>query len=330
MAMVRAIRSRCCTFIPAARRLLTSTLGAQTQTMLGASAAFHVLRGVDATINVGRAWYDARDVNSPGTQRPGDYEHLALSHIHKRVTITANLYRFGPRYATAILPYGIPENVWSVAWSWPGVWLKSTYQLVDNGIVGANREGYRLKYALDGGPLQIRATFARYRQIEPSTIQNVTQDGFVDGFFLPQQNQAGTIGSAQQYAAWVSWRQPFGNVTLDYVNDLQHRPFAPGYPEDYVNYVAPQAVLTLSRELSRRVLVALGYGRYAMRGIWATTPVDYGQNLAFAGAQFEESPHAALLVQARIHAFDGLPSIPNGPSPWFSGTLLVMEQRFRL
>ena len=42
-----------------------------------------------------------------------------------------------------ILPYGVPENVWSVAWSWPGQWLKSTYQAVDNSIIGINREGYR-------------------------------------------------------------------------------------------------------------------------------------------------------------------------------------------
>ena len=57
----------------------------------------------------------------------------------------SSIHRFDPTYATMILPYGIPENVWSVAWSWPGVWLKSTYQLVDNSVIGANRAGFHFR-----------------------------------------------------------------------------------------------------------------------------------------------------------------------------------------
>jgi hypothetical protein len=219
-----------------------------------------------------------------------------------------------------------------VVWAWPGPWLKSTYQLVDNAALGVNREGFRLRYRLNSGnaPLQLRASYARYRQIDPATLSNVNQVGFVDGFFLPQEDNAGTRAGYEQYALWGSLRARFATITLDYVNDLPHRPSVAAHPEDFVGYVAPQVVLTISRPLTPNTLVAIGAGRYAMRGAWATTPVDNGQNIAFVGAQLQESKQAALLVQLRVAKFDGLPSIPGGPSSDFGTTLLVVEQRIRL
>jgi hypothetical protein len=251
----------------------------------------------------------------------------------RRTTATVEYFRFEPRYATEILPYGAPENVLSVAWSWPGQWLKSNYQLVDNTALGANRQGFRLRYGLDSGdgPFGFRASYAQYRQIDTATLANVSQTGFVDGFFLPQQNDAGTIGSSQQYALWASLKHVWGTLTLDYVNDLQYRPAVAAHPEDYVAYVAPQAIVAFSRQLTSATLVSLGVGRYAMRGAWSTTPIDYGQDVAFIGAQVQESAHGAILFQLRASHFDGLPGDPILlRSPNFGSTLLIVEQRLRL
>ena len=309
-----------------------STLGNQRDTNAGISAAFRFAKAFDAQIDLGRTFYNAGNVIEPGSQKPGGFYHFGLSYTLGRAEGGVDLFRFDPRYAPVILPYGVPENVWSVAWSWPGQWLKSNYQIVDNTTLGANREGFRLRYRLaqGKGPFQLRASYAKYRQISDSTLANVNQTGFVDGFFLPQQNDAGTRGGAEQYAFWSSLQTRFVTIALDYVNDLQHRPALAAHPEDFVGYVAPQAVLTLSRQISPATIVAIGAGRYAMRGGWATTPVDYGQNVAFIGATFVESKQGALLVQLRASHFDGLPSIPNGPSPDFGNTLLLVEQRVRL
>lgn len=314
-------------------RLPTSQLGGQRQTIVGLRGAFHVSSSIDATVELGRAWYEADQVLEPGTSKPGGFYHVALSHGWGRATLSAEFLRFEPRYATAILPYGIPENVWSVAWSWPGVWLKSNYQIADNTTIGVNRQGFRVRYSLDKGPVEIHASYARYDQIDPAIFSNVHQAGFIEGFFLPQNDGAGTLGEQHQYALWTAWHPKFGDVLLDYVNDTQHRDFTPANPQDAVSYQAPQVVLTYSRSFGKRAIAALGYGRYAMRGSWAMgarTNVDFQQGVGFVGAQFAESQHAAVLVQLRHASFSGLPSQPGGPSPDFSGSLLVVEQRYHL
>jgi hypothetical protein len=70
-----------------------------------------------------------------------------------------------------------------------------------------------------------------------------------------------------------------------------------------------------------------------MRGSWAAgsaTNVDYQQSIAFAGAQFAESPREAMLVSVRHANFSGIPSERRGPSPAFNGWLLVVEQRYHI
>jgi hypothetical protein len=310
--------------------LPTSTLGGQRQTILGASAAFHLDKRDDALIEIGRAWYDADDVIRPGSQASGGYYHLRVARKVGNGTLAAEGFRFEPRYATVILPYGVPENIWSVAWSWPGQWLKSNYQLVDNSALGANRQGYRVRYDGTAGALSYRASYAAYRQIDAATLANVTQTGFVDGFFLPQRDNAGTIADSEQLALWLAWHTRIADVSLDYVNDYQHRPYAPGHIEDGVAYVSPQTVLNLSRHLSSATLVDVGYGRYAMRGIWAGTPVDYGQNVAFAGAEFAQGARLVLLVQYRHSTFDGLPAAFGGASPWYGSDQLILREQFKL
>jgi hypothetical protein len=313
--------------------LPVSTLGTQRQTIVGGAARFHLSPRYSGAIDLARAWYDAQNTIEPGSQKPGDYARLGLSEHAGRSTTGIELFEFSPRYASEILPYGAPENIWSVAWSWPGVWLKSNYQLVDNTALGSNRKGFRLRYALSPGtgPFALRVSYARYWQIDPATLANVNQTGFVEGFFLPQQNDAGTLGGSQQYALWASLTHSWGTFTLDYVNDLQYRPAVASHPEDYVSYVAPEAVVTFSHQLTPSALVSIGAGRYAMRGQWATTPVDYGQNVAFAGLELQESPHAGLLVQLRSSSFAGVPSEPTSLlSPDFGGTLVIVEERLHI
>jgi len=214
---------------------------------------------------------------------------------------------------------------------WPGVWLKSTYQLADNlEYPGSNRQGYRLKYKSDHKLLQIRASYARFAQIVPSTLSNVTQDGFIDGFFLPQFDDSATLGSQQQYALWIAWHLPAVTITLDYVNDPMRRDRSSAHPEDYVAYRAPQAILTVTRKSGWSVVADAGFGRYAMKGSFAQsyTNVDFFQNVYFLGAQLGEGAHRALLVQLRRSAFAGLPSMLNGASPDYQATTIIVEQRF--
>jgi len=313
--------------------LPTSLLGGQSQTIAGLRAAFHWAGPFDALAEVGRAWYDANNVLNTGTATPGGYYHVALIRTSGHAATSIEGYRFEPRYATAYLPYGVPENIWSVAWSWPGIWLKSTYQLVDNTVTGANRQGYRLRYTLRGGPFEARAAYGSYQQIQTATTDNATQTGFVEGFFLPQQPGTGTLGQMHQYAAWFAWHPKVADLTIDYVDDTMHRDFQPAFPQDAVSLNAPQVVFAASKSLSKQTLVSLGYGRFAMRGSWAQgslTNVNYAQNVTFTGAQLAESQNAVVLVQLRSTAFSGLPSIIGGPLPNYRGTALIIDQHFHI
>jgi len=309
-------------------RLFTSTLADQTQTISGARAFFHPAKGWDALVELGRAWYDARLVSDPGTSHFGNYEHFSLAqHLSSHDVATLEYHRFDPTYATMILPYGIPENIWSVAWSWPGVWLKSTYQLVDNTVVGANRAGERLRYDHTGKTVEVHASFGDWRQLVPETEANASQVGFVDGFFLLQRNGFGTLGEDRQAGLYVAWHLKSDDLAFDGVEDYLSRRADPGQPLDTVGTRAPQAVFSWTHHFNDKLLAVGGYGRYELAGTWATTPVDAIYADAFGGVQLATSPHTALLVEARRYALVGLPSVPNGLPPTMRGTALIVDQR---
>ena len=310
--------------------LPTSTLSGQQQTIAGVRAAFHALpaAGIDAVAEIGRAWYDASPVARPGTAASGGYYRLGLSRTHRRVTASADFFRMEPRYATAILPYGVPENQWSAAFAWPGQWLKSNYQLVDNSTLGVNRQGYRLRWYVDKGPLEVHAEFVSLRQIDAETRESSTRSGFVDGYYLPQFADAATYGAQKRAGVWVAWHPHFGDVTLDVVDDTEYRPFSAAHPEDIVAYEVPQAVVTYSRRFSPAVTGAVGVGRYAMKGGFAE-PIDFSERLFFAGAQYRQTAKAALLVTFRRTALAGITTFPASPrSPNFTGSALIVEQRY--
>jgi hypothetical protein len=308
------------------------TVGGQRQTIYGLSARFHVFGLADGVLEYGHSLYAADSVMLPGSGRPGNYYHAGLSKTFGRARFDFDGYKNEPYYATAILPYGAPENVWSVAWSWPGQWLKSNYQLINNTPANVDRQGYRIKYALTGGPFELRAAYANFGEIDPITIANAEQTGFVDGFFLPEANDAPTLGRQNQYGLWATWHAGFADVSVDWVEDAMRRAAGPGHPLDYVDYVTPEYTLALSRRLTPYALVSIGYAQYFMNGSFGNTTenVDFGQRKGFAGAELRESPQLATLITVRRSSFAGFATVPAFPPPDFTGTLLLVEQRIKL
>jgi len=312
--------------------LPTSTLSGQRQTIAGVRAAFHAVPryGVDGLLEVGRAWYDADPVARPGTQKPGGYYHAGFSKNAGRNTVSADFYRMEPRYATMILPYGVPENQWSAAFAWPGQWLKSNYQLIDNSVLGVNRQGYRVRYYYDKGPVELHLEYTDLRQIEAETTDSSTQSGFIDGYYLPQAPNAATFGRQKRYGFWTAWHPRFGDLTLDIVDDTLYRPTTAGNVKDQVSYEVPQAVLTFSRHISPTVVAAAGVGRYGMKGAFSQ-PIDFAERLYFAGVEVQETPQSSLLVSYRHTTFSGISTAPVAAiAPNFSGTSILLEQRFHL
>ncbi len=310
--------------------LPSTTVGGQQQTILGARAAFHVTPALDAVLEYGRSRYGAQAVAEPGTGHPGTYEHAGLAHPFGPASVGLDVYRNDPYYATAILPYGIPENVWSIAWSWPGQWLKSNYQLIDNSPVNVDRQGYRVHAQTKTPALDLRVSFANFGEIVPITLTNAQQTGFIDGFFLPQPDAAATFGHQHQYALYANWQAPFANVSFDYAEDTMNRPGSPGNPQDLVSYDTPEYVLAATRRIGRSLVANAGYGRYAMRGSFAQpyTNVDFVQHVGMAGFEWRWTSRASTLISARRSAFAGLPPAPLDPSPNFTATVLTLEQRY--
>ncbi|MGB6060382.1 MAG: hypothetical protein WBG27_01670 [Candidatus Aquilonibacter sp.] len=310
-------------------RLFSSVLADQVQTIAGIRAFFHPLHNNDLLIELGAAWYHDGLAAEPGTQAPGTYEHFKFSHHFDAGTDAGiEYYRFDPRYADVILPYGVPENVWSVAWSWPGQWLKSTYQAVDNTIIGINREGYRTYANYSRGRLQLHADAYVWRQIEPNTLTNASQEGWIDGYFLPQFDANATLGWQRQAALYAIWHWPNDDVVLDSVWDRSYRPATD--PVDFVSINYPQAIGTFQHHWGKKMVAAIGYGRYSANGTWSTTPVlgIYGE--AFVGGEWDFTNGQQLLIQLRRYGLTGLPSEPGGPPPTMRGTSLIVDQRIQL
>jgi hypothetical protein len=314
--------------------LPVSTIGGQRQRIYAASASFHASRSLDAVAEYGHSTYDADSVAEPGTGKAGNYLHLGVTCKLGRTNATLDLYRNEAYYANALLPYGVPENVWSVAWSWPGQWLKSNYQLINDFPVNIDRQGYRVKVNTKdaAGRLDLRAAYATFSEIQPITYANALQTGFIDGFFLPQPDAFAALGRQHQYLLFAGWHPPFGDVTFDYAEDTMRRPAALVRPQDTVSYDNPEAVLTFTHHLGPGTLVSAGLARYGMRGSFGQgyTNIDFAERIGFAGVQVSEGPHAVALLSLRRTAFGGIPSMLGGPSPNFTATSLVFEQRYKL
>lgn len=307
-------------------RLFSSVLANQVQTTAGVRALLHPLHGNDVLIELGESWYHDGVAAMPGTQKPGSFEHFAYTrHLNESTDVGAEYYRFDPRYAPMILPYGVPENIWSVAWSWPGQWLKSTWQSVDNSIIGINREGFRVH--ADYVHARFEAHLAAYvwRQIEPITLSSASQEGWVDGYFLPQLDPDATLGWQRQVSLYAAWHFPSDDLTIDGVWDRSYRPAID--PIDLASMNYPQIVGSYQHHWGKKMVAAAGYGRYSANGSWSTTPVQGIYGVAFLGGEWDFGNGRQLLVQLERYGLTGLPSIPGGPPPTTRGTSLLVDQR---
>lgn len=310
-------------------RLFSSILADQAQTIAGIRGFFHPFHGDDVLVELGAGWYHDGLAAQPGSQSPGTYEHFAFTrHFTRSADAGLEYYRFDPRYADVILPYGVPENVWSVAWSWPGQWLKSTYEAVDNTIVGINREGYRAHADYIHGRFELHADAYVWRQIEPITLSNASQEGWVDGYFLPQFNADATLGWQRQAGLYAAWHWRNNDLVLDSIWDRSYRPAID--PTDFVSINYPQVVGSFQHHWFKKMVAAIGYGRYSANGSWATTPVLGIYGVAFLGGEWDFTSGQQLLVQLRRYGLTGLPSEPGGPLPTMRGTSLVVDQRIQL
>ncbi|MBC5823369.1 MAG: hypothetical protein GIX02_00855 [Candidatus Eremiobacteraeota bacterium] len=315
-----------------------STLHGQHQAIAGLRIARAVPLGLDGALEYAHSTYRADGLGKPETVG-GSWENVSLAHGLGAATVTAHYYRFEPTFATMILPYGVPENVWSVAYSWPGPWLKSTYQLVDNTALGVNRQGPSLSYSLNAKSLHAAASYSTFRQIAPFTTANFRGLGFIDGFFLVQPNAAhASLGSYRRTAFFIGKQLAIGDIGVDFVDDGLHRDSAPSEPFDAVSYDVSQTVVSWSRKFRDRARLAAGAAYYGMRGSFADGPatnIDAGMHVFYAGAQFQESKRQLLMATVRRSTMSGEPyfgalgAVRYG-SPDFNATTLLLEQRFRL
>jgi len=197
-------------------------------------------------------------------------------------------------------------------------------------VLGVNRQGYRFRYYVDKGPLEVHLEYTDLRQIEPETTVTAEQTGFVDGYYLPQLPDEATFGRQKRYGFWSAWHPSFGDVILDIVDDTLNRPTVAGRPLDGVSYEVPQAILTFDRHISSNVIASAGLGRYAMNGRFSE-PLDFSERVFLAGVEVRETSQASLLTSFRRFAFGGITTDPSDPrSPNFTGSLITVEQRLHL
>jgi hypothetical protein len=306
--------------------LSTSTLANQHQTIAGLRAFVHPFRGYDALAEIGRSWYGAGLVARPGTARPGDYQHYSLTrNFSGNEALGAEYYRMDPRYATAILPYGIPENILGNPWQYPGPWVKGTYQLVNDNFGGSNRLGYRVHGDFTRGRLETHAAAYEYRQIYPSTYDNLTQTGFVEVDYLALQPGDLTIGHTRGLNTYAAWHLDHDTFSIDYAHDLQHRDVMGDAAPDLVAIRYPQAVFAEQHSFSKRLIAVAGYGRFEAEGTWSLTPVNDFYGMGFVGTEWDFGKGQQLFVQLRQFGLNGAPSIPGGPPPTLRGTAIVID-----
>ncbi len=311
-----------------------TTLEGQQQTIAGVRGAFSLDSRSDAALEIGRAFYHTAPTASGITSGNGGFYHAGY---HRRFgAIDANIdgYRFEPRYGTLFLPYGTPENIWSVAYSWPASWLKGAYQLADNATIGVNRQGARVRVAARTGAVTARVSYAAYNQIEPLDVAHGTQGGFVEGYYLPQISPlGGTLGYQKQYALWIDYKTKVAELIGDLVDDTQHRDATPAHPLEAVSIEYPQYTFGIAKNVGERLLITGGIGRYALYGSYSNSGApnaNLAQRVTFAGFEYRFSPGNVVHVQYRAYATGGIPTVPNGPSPAYTGGQLLIEQRVRL
>ncbi len=313
--------------------LPVSFLNAQADTIAGVRASFPFVRGSDVQLRGAISCYGATGTAESRPQcTHGQYLHAKLHRPAGKVDLALEAVRFEASFAPMILPYGTPENLWSIAYSWPGTWLKGDYQLVSNAQVGPNRQGLRATTSLPLGGITLKLAFAQYRQILPYDTTTAFAPGFVEGFFLPQLFAAGTLGKEEHAALSLSAHPRFADVSLDLTDITLSRPGSLGHPNEAVAMDYPAATLALSRKVGRFAASA-GVGRYATDGAFDTAGrhnADLTERVLFGSLQYGASERLAYALQYRLYDVSGLPTAPFAAPPAYHGPQFLFEQRLRL
>lgn len=327
--------------------LPTSTLNAQRMVIGGLRASFPLSADTDAQLRWAMSCYGADGTSQSAPCTHGSYYYARLHHGFRSFDLAVEGIRSEATYATAILPYGTLENIWSAPFTWPGTWLKGTYQFVDNTQIGPNRQGMRVSGTTLIAGVEIRAAYAFYNQIRPYDASTAFIPGFVEGYFLPQLNAAGTLGKEQHASASFIAHAKFANVQLDLSDVTLSRAGSAGNANEAVAINYPSASLSLSRELGPKLIGSVGAGRYAVDGAFDTggpKNADLAQRVVFAGLQWQQNPTTSWGLQYRLYSVDGLSTnlyglFAPGPagttvfvpptSPAYHGPQLLLEQRFR-
>ncbi len=222
-----------------------------------------------------------------------------------------------------------------MAWSWPGVWLKSTYQLVDNSVVGANRAGFHVKYDHNSKYLEMHASYGEITGEQPHTRNRgeCIPSGLRRRLLPLQQNGFAMIGHDRQLGLYVAWHLPSDDdVVFDGVEDYLNRDADAGQPLDVVDTRSPLVVLSWATTLAASTL--RGRRLRPLRNDWKMGDYTRRRNLRRwlrrRPARDGERTRRGPLVEGRRYALTGLPSIPYGPPPTMRGTAFIVDQKIGL
>ncbi len=322
------------TTTPSAQGLLpTSTLFGQRMTVGGIGAAFPAL---DSEFELRAAWSCyavAGAAVASGSCTGGNYYYGKIHHGFSAFDLTGELFRFSAQYAPAILPYGMTENVWNIAYA-PRSWFDNAYQFVDNSRFGANRQGARLSSTFLLGPVEVRLSGGIYGQIQAYTLANATQVGFVEPYFTPQLTAAGgTLGTERHLDASFAWHPVFADVRLDFSDMTTFRAASSAAnASEAVSMNYPGVVVALSRDINPHLFGSLGGGRFAVDGSYDNVGAKNAalvEQVLFMGLQIKQNATSMYNIQYRLYSVYGNATAFGGNSPAFHGPQLLFEQVFK-
>jgi len=329
--------------------LASSCLGGQIQTSFGASASFPVGATADAVLQIAHSSYAATGTAFGGDAAGGGYYYGKIHQGFASFDLTGELVRFEPEYSPLQVPYGIaPENLFSLPSRYPSPFLKSTYQLADTSVTTPNRQGFRIGGTTEAvKKVDVRLLYGYFEQVA-AYDQNAYQPGFVDTYFTPQYLGAGTLGKEAHFGAYVGWHPKFADVSLN-LTDVVVKRLPSALVTDGVAMEYPSEVLTLSRQLNRRLFAAVGAGRTAEFGAYNTlgSPnVDLTENVIFVGLDYGKDDKQIYHLGYRLYSANGIPAScvptaldptgacingsPIGNSPAFHGPQVTFSEVFKI
>lgn len=318
--------------------LPTSILGGQRMAVAGLRANFMVTPDIDAQVRYGYSCYGAdQTAQSRVGCTPGNYLYGKLHRGFTAFDLGLELMRYEATYAPAQMPYGTLENVWSIAYSWPGTWLKGAFPYADTSLMGPNRQGYRLTSNFIVRGVETRLAYGKYDQIKTYDAANAFTPGFVEGYFLPQLGQTGTLGreshAIASFIAHPKIKDKVFDAQLDFSDIAISRGNSAAFVPDGVKMDYPAYSIAISRQLNPKIFAVVGGGRYALKGAFNASGIinaDLAERAIFAAVQFQQNATSGYSVKWTNYSVDGLSTVgPGGPSPAFHGPQVFVEQRFK-